>query len=105
MSHARSIGRLSCLGLACAATGCAGVSPEQARSHAELSREANLVYDEAVFVMGDTLGAHMIRAADAERDGAPVFIRRTPDGFQAADALGAATLSSRPALAGVPDEQ
>lgn len=91
--------------IAGAGIGCSATPTQQARSHAELSREAMLARDEALFAVGDDLGARMVRTAEAAQDESPVFVRQTEIGFQAADALGAVGMSSRPTLATVLDDE
>ncbi|MFG0274964.1 MAG: hypothetical protein ACF8QF_07900 [Phycisphaerales bacterium] len=105
MRHARILKSLTCLTICAGAIGCSSTPAAPARAHAELTREAQLMQDEAIFAVGDSLGARLVRSPQHETLDSPVFARRTPMGFQAADALGATALSSRPALAGVVDDE
>lgn len=106
MRHARKIGPFAVMCLAGLCVGCASApTADTTRSHAELSREAMLDRDARLFAVGDTVGARMLRQAGREEAGAPVFARTTPEGFQAADAIGAAALSSRPTVATVFDDE
>lgn len=104
MRHARPLKMLTCLTICAGAVGCNATPAAPARSHAELTREAQLLHDEAIFAVGDSLGARLVRSPEHEAPESPIFARRTEAGFQAADALGATALSSRPTLASVIDE-
>lgn len=104
MRSAHKMKALIALAGAGVAVGCSATPTQPARSHAEQTRDAALARDEAVFAVGDALGARLIRTPEAEQKVAPVFVRRTDVGFQAADAVGAMGMSSRPTLATVPDE-
>lgn len=106
MRHARKIGPSAVMCLAGLCVGCASApNANLAQSHAELSREAMLDRDAKLFAVGDSVGARMLRQAGGEDAESPVFARTTPEGFQAADAIGAAALSSRPTLATVIDDE
>jgi len=106
MRHARKIGSFTVMCLAGLCVGCASApTTGAARSHAELSREAMLDRDSKLFAVGDSVGARMLRRAGSEDAESPVFARTTREGFQAADAIGAAALSSRPTLATVIDDE
>jgi hypothetical protein len=106
MRHARKIGLSAAMCLAGLCVGCASApSADATRSHAELSREANLDRDARLFAVGDSVGARMLRRTGSEGAESPVFARSTPAGFQAADAIGAAALSSRPTVATVIDDE
>ena len=100
--------RLATVGIAACtlglAAGCARTQPT--RAHAEMSNPSGVIWNNGAFIVGDTLGARMVRAADREQTDAPIFARGEGATFEVADALGAATMRSpRTAYADASDDR
>ena len=89
--------------------GCQGTQrvETEVQSHAEIALAAERSNDDALFAVGDTMGVRMTRIPGIEQADAPALVRTTGYAIQAADALGAMTLSGHDAsaLAKVFDDQ